>query len=138
MRYSNSSLVGVAEANGLYVLRHMRGEVLGHLGVNNAFALDTAEGAAKEAARWHFRLAHLGAEAVHRLSLEDNDIPSIWKVPRCVLPGLCVWKNGKDGIPVSFMIVKSDATSRDCPESYSQTNQSEITWGSSLSPHVYR
>jgi len=116
MRYSNGSLVGVAEANGLYVLRHMRGEVLGHLGVNNAFALDTAEGAAKEAARWHFRLAHLGAEAVRRLSLEDNDIPSIWKVPRCVLPGLCVWKNGKDAIPVSFTIVKSDATSRDCPE----------------------
>jgi len=90
MRYSNGCLVGVAEANGLYVLRPMRGEVLGHLGVNNAFALDTGKGAAKEAARWHFRLAHLGAEAMRRLSLEDNDIPSIWKVPRCVCAG-CVF-----------------------------------------------
>jgi len=72
--------------NGLYVLRPMRGEVFGHLEVNNAFALDTGEGAAKEAAWWHFSLAHLGAEAVHGLSLEDNDIPSIQKVPRC---GFC-------------------------------------------------
>jgi len=93
MRYSNCSLVGVlAEVNGLYVLRPMRGEVLGHLGVNNALALDTGEGAAKEAVPWHFRQAHVGAEAVRRLSLEDNDIPSIWKVPRCVFTG-CV--NGK-------------------------------------------
>jgi len=90
MRYSNSSLVGVAEANGLYVLRPMRGEVFGHLGVNNAFALDTGEGAVQEAPRWHFRLAHLGAEGVRRLLLEDNDIPSIWKVPLCVCVG-CVY-----------------------------------------------
>jgi len=90
MRYRNGSLVEVAEVHGLYVLRPMRGEVLGHLGVNNAFALDTGEGAAKEAARWHFRLAHLGEEAVRRLSLEDNDIPSIRKVPRCVCAG-CVY-----------------------------------------------
>jgi len=39
MRYSNGSLVGVAEANGLYVVRPMKGAVLGHLGVNNAFVL---------------------------------------------------------------------------------------------------
>jgi len=90
MRYSNGSWVEVKEANELYVLRPMRGEVLGHLGVNKAFAIDTGEGAAKEVARWHFRLAHLGAEAVRRLSLEANDIPSIWKVPRCVCTG-CVY-----------------------------------------------
>jgi len=90
MRYSNASLVGVAEANGLYVLRPIRGEVLGHLGVNNAFALDTGEGAVKEATRWHFRLAHLGAKAGGRLLLEDNDIHSIPKVPHCVCAG-CVY-----------------------------------------------
>jgi len=90
MRYWNSSLVGVAEVNRLYVLRPKRGEVLGHLGVNNEFALDTGEGAAKEATRWHFRLVYLGPEAVRRLSLEDNDISSIWKVPRCVCAG-CVY-----------------------------------------------
>jgi len=65
----------------------MRGEVLGHLGVNTAFAIDTGEGAAKEAARRHFRLAQLGAEAVRRLSLKDNDIPSTQKVPHCVFTG---------------------------------------------------
>jgi len=90
MRYSNGSLVGVAEANGLSVLRPMRGEVLGQLGVNNAFALDTGERAAKKATGWHFRLAHLEAEAARRLSLQDNDIPSIRKVPRFVCVG-CVY-----------------------------------------------
>jgi len=99
MRYSNGSFVGVAEANGLYVLRPVRGEVLGHLGVNNAFALDTGEGAAKEAARWHFRLEHLGAEAVRRLSLEDNDIPSIRKVPRCVCAGCVYGKMARKPFP---------------------------------------
>jgi len=90
MRYSNGSVVRVVEANGLYVLRPMRDEVLGHLGVNNAFALDTGEGAANVAALWHFRLAHLDEEVVRTLSLEDNDIPSIRKVPRCLSPG-CVY-----------------------------------------------
>jgi len=62
----------------------MRGEVLGHLGVNNVFALDTGEGAAKKASRWDFKLALLGAETVRRQLLEDNDIPSIPQVPHCV------------------------------------------------------
>ena len=98
MSYSNSSLVGVAEANGLYVLRPMRGEVLGYLGVNK----DTGEGAAKEAARWHFRLAHLGAKAVRRLSLEYNDIPSIRKVPRCVCAGCVYRKMARKPFPPSL------------------------------------
>ena len=99
MRYGNGSLVGVAEANGLYVLKPMRGEVLGHLGVNNAFALDTGEGAAREAVRWNFRLVRLGAEAESRLSLEDNDIPSIRKVPRCVCVGCVYGKMARKPFP---------------------------------------
>ena len=116
MRYSNGSLVGDAEANRVYVLRPMRGEVLGHLGVNNAFALESGERAAQEAARWHFRLKDLRAEAVCRLSLEDNHIPSIPKVPRCVCAGCVYRQSGKEAVPVSFTIVQSDATSRDCPQ----------------------
>ena len=108
MRYSNGSLVGVAEANGLYVLRSMRGEVLGHLGVNNVFALDTGEGTAKEAAWWHFRLAHLGAEAGGRLSLEDNDIPSIQKVPHCIWGGCLYGKMARK--PFQSVLPSSNAT----------------------------
>jgi len=77
----------------------MRGEVLGLFGVNKAFALDTGKGAAKEAVPWHFRLAHLGAEAVGRLSLEDNDIPSIWKVPCCVCVGCVYGKMARKPFP---------------------------------------
>jgi len=99
IRYSNGCVVRVAEANGRYVQGPMRGEVLGHLGVNNGFTLDTGEGAAKEAARWHFRLAHLGEEVVHTLSLEDNDIPRIRKVPRCVGAGCVYGKMTRKPLP---------------------------------------
>ena len=64
---SYTSLAGIAEGNGLYILRPMSRQVLGHLGVHKVLALDTGEGAAKEAAPWHCRLVHLGAEAVGRL-----------------------------------------------------------------------
>jgi len=84
----------------------MRGEVLRHLGVNNAFPLDTGEGAAKEAARWHFRLAHLGAQAVRRLLLEDNDIPSIRKVPHCVCAGCVYGKMARKPFPSVLLWLK--------------------------------
>jgi len=107
MRYSNSSLVGVAEANGLYVLRPMRGDVLGHLKVNNAVAMNTGKGAATVAAQWHFRLEHLGAIAVPRLSLQDNDIPSIWKVPRCVCTACMDGKMDKKPVPLVLPLSKA-------------------------------
>jgi len=91
MRYSNGSWVEVMDANGLYGLRPIRGEVLGLLEVNKGFAIDTGEGAVKEAALWPFKLVHLRGEAVLRLSLEDNNIPSLLKVPRCVCTG-CVYE----------------------------------------------
>ena len=59
------------EANGLYILKTMRDKGLGDLG-DQALAIDTGEAAAREAALWHFRLAHLGAGAVQRLSTEDS------------------------------------------------------------------
>ena len=77
----------------------MRGEVLGHFGVNIAFAINTGEGTAKEAAPWHFRLAHLVVEAVRKLSIEDNDILSIQKVPRGVCPGCVYGKMARKPFP---------------------------------------
>ena len=105
MRYSDSSRVEVMEANGLYVLRPVRGEILGHHGVNKAFAIYTGEGAAKGTAQWHFRLPHLGAKAVRKLLIEDNDIPSIRKVPHRVcagyLYGKMAWKPFPSVLPSS-------------------------------------
>ena len=79
----------------------MRGEVLGYLGVNKVFVIDTGERAAKEAAWWHFWLAYLGAEAVtvRKLSIEDNDIASIRKVPRCVCAGCVYGKIARQPFP---------------------------------------
>ena len=48
------------------------------------------EKAGKQAGLWHFRLAHLGADAVRRLSIEDNAIPWLPIVPRCVCTG-CIY-----------------------------------------------
>ena len=51
---------------------------------------DEEKAASIEAALWHFRLAHLGGDAVRRLSMEDNAIPRLRVVPRCVCMG-CIY-----------------------------------------------
>ena len=99
LMYSNGCLVEVAEANRLNILRPMRGEVLGHVGVNKAFALDSGNEAAKEAARWHFTLALLGAEVGRTLSLQDNNISRIRKVSCCVCRGYVYGKIARKPFP---------------------------------------
>jgi len=45
---------------------------------------DEEKTASKKAALWHCRLARLGTDVVHKLSMEDNAIPKLPVVPRCV------------------------------------------------------
>jgi len=125
--YSNGCLVEVAEANRLNILRPMRGEVLEHVGVNKGFALESGEEAAKEAARWHFTLAHLGAEVGRTLSLEENDISRIRKVSCCVCRGYVYGKIVRKPFPSvlpsskatqSLQIVHSDIAGPIHPKSF--------------------
>jgi len=82
--------VTLREVNGLYILQTWSAQ-----GSVRALAVhggeeDKEKAASKEAALWHFRLAHLGADAVRRLSMEDNAIPRLPVVPRCVCMG-CIY-----------------------------------------------
>ena len=53
-------------------------------------AMTTDKEAIRESALWHFLLAHLGVDAVRKLSKGENGIPTQTEVPRCVCTG-CVY-----------------------------------------------
>ena len=57
----NGLLIDLVEVNGHSILQAVNNKVSGHLGTKG-LAVDTGEAAAREAALWHFRLAHLGAD----------------------------------------------------------------------------
>jgi len=82
--------VRLEEVNGLYVLQTgsaLRSErILAVQGDEE----DEEKAASKKAALWHFRRVHLGADALRKLSMEDNAIPKLPVVPRCVCTG-CIY-----------------------------------------------
>ena len=83
------SWIEVVEVDGLYVLR-TRADLVSKGDGSGAMAVMGDQEAAKKSALWHFRLAHLGVDAVQKLSVQDNCIPRLPEVPRCVCTG-CVY-----------------------------------------------
>ena len=75
----NGLLIDLVKINGLYILREANNKVFRHLSTKG-LAVETGEATTRKAALWHFRLAHLGEDAVQKLSLEHNDTPSLQRV----------------------------------------------------------
>ena len=82
--------VRMQEVNGLYILQTLPAIESARSLVAHGSEEDEDKVASKKAALWHFRLAHLCADAVRRLSMEDNAIPRLRAVPRCICTG-CIY-----------------------------------------------
>ena len=81
--------VTLREVNGLYILQ----TCLAWESVRALAAQDGEEDeekVGKQAALWHFCLVHLGADAVRRLSMEDNVIRRLPIMPCCMCMG-CIY-----------------------------------------------
>jgi len=87
LRRDDGRGVRLEEVNGLYVLQTRSALKSERTLVAQGDEEDEEKAASKKAALWHFRLAHLGADAVRKLSMEDNAIPKLPVVPRCVCTG---------------------------------------------------
>jgi len=90
LRRDDGLCVRVEEVNRLYVL-----QTRSTLRSDRTLAVqgdeeDEEKAVSKKAALWHFRLAHLGVDAVPTLSIEDNTIPKLPVVPCCICTG-CIY-----------------------------------------------
>lgn len=108
LKKDNQLIVKLEGVNGLYVLQVRPRQENGKALVVQEDGENAEQAGAKRAALWHFRLAHLGTEAVRKLSREDNEIPKLAVVPRCVCLGCIYGKMSRKPFP--SLLLDSRAT----------------------------
>lgn len=99
MRGDDGLVVKLEAMNGLYLLQTLSTPMCGSVRTLQEDGDAAGNAGAKRAALWHFRLGHLETDAVRELSLQENTIPKLPVVPRCVCTGYVYGKMNRKPFP---------------------------------------
>ena len=89
---NKNSWIEAMEIDSLYILNTMlKRDDYYEKAEHRVMAVTTDKEAIRESALWHFRLTHLGVDAVRTLSKGENVIPTLPEVPRCMYTA-CVYR----------------------------------------------